>query len=107
MLFENNAEMSRVFRDFREAGYVRKDHTRKGSASRSSATVRRTLKIIGKSATCAVSILFLGRISKSICPVAFYPPWAHGSPLLRSKKATVDLIVRGRQDEILALSFSV
>jgi hypothetical protein len=59
MLFAKNAEMSRVSDDFRESGYVRKDYTRKGFASRSFATARRTRKIIiGKSATCAVSIVF-------------------------------------------------
>jgi hypothetical protein len=63
---------------------------------------------MGKSATGAVSILFIGRISTSICPVAFFP---HGRTVILNKQvvknATVDLIMRGRQDEILALSFSV
>jgi hypothetical protein len=58
MLFAKNAEMSRVFRRFPVAGTSDKT-TRKGSASRSSAMVRRTRKITGKSATCGVSIPFL------------------------------------------------
>jgi hypothetical protein len=52
-LFAKNAEMSRVFRRFPGSRLrPKKDHTRKGSARRFSATMRRTLKIMKISHLC-------------------------------------------------------
>ena len=45
----------------------------------------------------------LGCISTSICPVAFYSPLGARSSLPQKKvvkNVTVDLIVRGRQDDV-------